>query len=64
MATSTQKTVYYRRARFSESKPRTLQQILSAALGNSDLIRDRLEALDPKENRGLTPIFQLCAATA
>ena len=51
MATSTQKTVYHRRARFSESKPRTLQQMLSAALGNLDLVRDRLEALGPKENR-------------
>ncbi|MEF8746666.1 MAG: hypothetical protein V5B31_02155 [Candidatus Accumulibacter propinquus] len=48
MASSTQKTVYYRQARFSESMPRTLQQMLSDALRQLDLVRDRLEAVDPK----------------
>ena len=40
------KSVYYRRARFSESMGRNLQQMLSDALRSLDLIRDRLEATD------------------
>lgn len=46
MSTTAQKTVYYRRARFSESMPRTIQQMLSDALHTLDRIRDRLEAID------------------
>lgn len=48
MATSSQKTIYYRHARFSEDMPRTLQQMLSEALTTLDLVRDRLQAVDPK----------------
>ena len=46
MANSIQKTVYYRRARFSESMPRTAQQMISEALGKLSHVRDRLEATD------------------
>lgn len=46
MAASHQKTVYYRRVRFSENMPQTLQQMLSEALAGLERVRDRLEATD------------------
>ncbi len=46
MSSIVQKTVYYRRARFSESMARTVQQMLSDALIKLDHVRDRLEATD------------------
>jgi hypothetical protein len=46
MATTSQKTVLYRRARFSESMPQNLQQMLSAALGQLEQVKSRLEATD------------------
>ena len=48
VATSSRKTLCYRQVRFTESMPRTLQQMLSEALGQLDLVRDRLEAVDPE----------------
>lgn len=41
-----EKTVYYRRARFSESMTRTAQQMVSDALSRLSHVRDRLEATD------------------
>lgn len=46
MSTATQKSVYYRRARFTESMSRSLQQMLSEAVTMQDHIRDRLETMD------------------
>lgn len=43
---SSDKSVYYRRTRFSEPQTRTLQQMVSEALTNHPLVRDRLEAID------------------
>lgn len=43
---STDKAIYYRRTRFSEPQTRTLQQMVSEALTNHPLVRDRLEAID------------------
>lgn len=47
MATeATSKAVYYRRAEFNPPQSKTLQQLVSTALGTQRKIRDRIEALD------------------
>lgn len=43
-----EKVAYYRRTRFSEEMPRTLQQMLSEALDQLAHVKDRLEAIDSK----------------
>lgn len=48
MASSSERTLYYRRVRFTQSVGQTMQQLVSQALDGVAKVRDRLEATDPQ----------------